>query len=72
MVADTCHGVLSEPLLNACGTEAKCCRRQRLITPVRLGLALTATYASPPVETLAAVHRGCKALGGPPMTSHAF
>src|SRR6266581_1958997 len=53
MVADKFQWVFSEPLLNACGTEVKFCRRQRIITPFRLGLALTATCASQPVETLA-------------------
>src|SRR6266511_3080006 len=43
MVADKFPWVFSEPLLNACGTEAKFCRRQRIITPCRLGLALTIT-----------------------------
>ena len=43
LVADKCPWVFSEPLLNACGTEAQFGRRQRLITPFRLGLALTAT-----------------------------
>src|SRR5437588_10061939 len=71
MVADKCQWVFSEPLLNACGTEAKLCRRQRIITPLRLGLALTATCASQPVETLADCHRGCNAFWGPTITSNA-
>src|SRR5438874_2880786 len=53
MVADTFQWVFSEGLLNACGKDAKCCRRQRTMTPFRLGLALTATCASQRVETLA-------------------
>jgi len=72
MVADTFHWVFSEPLLNACGTEATCCRRQRIITPFRLGLALTATCASQPVETLADFHRGFNAVWGPTITYKAF
>jgi hypothetical protein len=72
MVADKCQWVFSEPVLNACGTEAKCCRRQRIITPLRLGLALTATCASQPVETLAAFHRGFHALWGTTITYNAF
>ena len=63
LVADKCPWVFSEPLLNACGTEAQFGRRQRLITPFRLGLALTATCASQPVETLADFHRSFNALG---------
>src|SRR5207248_7568190 len=72
MVADKFQWVFSEPLLNACGTEAKLCRRQRIITPFRLGLALTATCASQPVETLADFHRGFNALWGTAITYKAF
>jgi hypothetical protein len=72
MVADKFQWVFSEPLLNACGTEAKLCRRQRMITPFRLGLALTATCASQPVETLADCHRGFNALWGTTITYKAF
>ena len=66
MVADKFQWVFSEPLLNTCGTEAKFCRRQRIITPFRLGLALTATCASQPVETLADFQRGLMPYGAPP------
>ena len=72
MVADKFQWVFSEPLLNACGTEGKFCRRQRIITPLRLGLALTATCASQPVETLADFHRGFNALWGTTITYKAF
>jgi hypothetical protein len=72
MVADKFQWVVSEPLLHACGTEAKFCRRQRIITPFRLGLALTATCASQPVETLADVHRGFHAFWGTTITYKAF
>src|SRR2546427_4102137 len=72
IVADKFQWVFSEPLLNACGTEAKFCRRQRIITPFRLGLALTATCASQPVETLADFHRGFNALWGTTITYKAF
>src|SRR2546422_1382069 len=72
MVADKFQWVFSEPLLNACGTEAKFCRRQRIITPFRLGLALTATCASQPVETLADFHRSFNALWGTTITYKAF
>jgi len=72
MVADKFQWVFSEPLLNACGTEAKFCRRQRIITPFRLGLALTATCASQPVETLADFQRGFNALWGTTITYKAF
>src|SRR5215475_339275 len=72
MVADKFQWVFSEPLLNACGTEAKFWHRQRIITPFRLGLALTATCASQPVETLADFHRGFNALLGTSITYKAF
>src|SRR3989454_909420 len=72
MMADKFQWVFSEPLLNACGTEGKFCRRQRIITPFRLGLALTATCASQPVETLADFHRGFNALWGTTITYKAF
>jgi Transposase DDE domain len=50
----------------------KFCRRQRVITPFRLGLALTATCASQHVETLADFHGGFHALFGTTVTYKAF
>src|SRR5438445_6839037 len=72
MMADKFQWVFSEPLLNACGTEVKFCRRQRIITPFRLGLALTATCASQRIETLADFHRGFNAFWGTTITYKAF
>ena len=72
MVADKFQWVFSEALLNACGKEAKFCRRQRVITPFRLGLALTATCASQRVDTLADFHRSFNALFATTMTYKAF
>jgi DDE family transposase len=72
MVADKFQWVFSEALLNACGTDAKFCRRMRTITPFRLGLALTATCASHRVETLADFHRGFNALFDTTLTYKAF
>src|SRR6476620_3371261 len=72
MVADKFQWVFSEPLLNACGKEVKFCRRQRVITPFRLGLALTATCASQHVETIADFHCGFNALFGTTITYKAF
>jgi hypothetical protein len=72
MVADKFQWVFSEALLNACGTDVKFCRRQRVITPFRLGLALTATCASQRVETLADFHCGFNALFGTTVTYKAF
>jgi len=72
MIADTCQWVFSEPLLNACGKDVTFCRRQRVITPFRLGLALTATCASQRVETIADVHCGFKAFWGTTITYKAL
>src|SRR6266446_3084996 len=72
MVADKFQWVFAESLLNACGKDAKFCRRERIITPFRLGLALTATCARQRVETLADFHRGFNALWGTSITYKAF
>src|SRR5205809_3994838 len=72
MVSNKFQWVFSETLLNACGKEARFCRRQRIITPFRLGLALTATSASHRVETLADFHRGFNALFDTTITYKAF
>jgi len=72
MVADKFQRVFSEPLLNACGKDVMFCRRQRVITPFRLGLALTATCASQRVETIADFHCGFNALFGTTITYKAF
>jgi Transposase DDE domain len=72
MVADKFQWVFSEALLNGCGKAVKFCRRQRVITPFRLGLALTATCASQRVETIADVHCGFNALFGTTVTYKAF
>jgi hypothetical protein len=48
------------------------CRRQRVITPCRFGLALTAPCASQRVETLADCHGGFQALCGTTVPSKAF
>jgi len=72
MVADKCQWVFSEALLNACGKDVKFCRRQRVITPLRLGVALTATCASQRVETMADFHCGFHALFGTTLTYKAF
>src|SRR5437016_11259026 len=72
MVADNFHWVFTETLLNACGKEARPCRRERIITPFRFGLSLTATCASLRVETLADFHRGFNALFDTTITYKAF
>jgi hypothetical protein len=72
MAADKFQWVFSEVLLNGCGKAVKFCRRQRVITPFRLGLALTATCASQHVETIADFHCGFNALFGTTVTYKAF
>ena len=72
MAADKFPWVFSESVLNACGKEVQFCRRQRVSTPLRLGVALTATGASQPVETIADFHGGVHALFGTTITSKAF
>src|SRR6266851_3148319 len=72
MAADKFQWVFSEALLTACGKDVKFCRRQRIITPFRLGLALTATCASQRVETIADLHCGFNALFGTTITYKAF
>ena len=72
MVAGKFQWVFSEALLNACGKDVRFCRRERTITPFRLGLALTATCASQRVETLADFHRSFNALFDTTITYKAF
>ncbi len=72
LVADKFQWVFSEPLLNACGKDVQFCRRQRIITPCRLGLALIATCASQRVETMADFHCAFHALFGTTITYKAF
>jgi hypothetical protein len=63
--------VFAEALRNAGGTDVKFGRRQRVLTPFRLGLALTATCASQRVETLADFPGGFQALCGTTVPSKA-
>src|SRR2546427_2295523 len=72
MGADKFPWVFSEALLNACGKEARFCRRERLMTPFRLGLALVATSASHHVDTLADFHRSFCALWDVTLAYKAF
>ena len=72
MIADKFQWVFSETLLNACAKDVRFGRRQRLITPFRLGLALTTTCASQPVETIADFHCAFNAFWGTTITYKAF
>jgi len=62
IIADKFQWVFSESWLNACSTDMMFCRRMRTITPLRLGLALTATCASQRIDTRANFYRGFNAL----------
>src|SRR5437588_51166 len=72
MVADKFQWVFSEALLNACGTDVRFCRRQRVLTPFRLALARTAPCASQRVETIADFHCGFNALFGTTLSYKPF
>jgi len=72
MVADKFPWVFSETLRNACGQETKLCRRERIRTPLRLGLAVVAIAASQPVDTGADVHRGFGAFWDVTLSSKAL
>jgi len=72
MIADKFPWVFSESLLHACAKDVRCGKRQRLITPLRLGLALTTTCASPHVETIADFPCAFQAFWGTTITSKAF
>jgi DDE family transposase len=72
MIADKFQWVFSESLLNACAKDVRFGKRQRIITPFRLGLALTTTCASQHVETIADVHCAFNAFWGTTITYKAF
>src|SRR5215467_8592123 len=72
MIADKFQWVFSESLLNACAKDVRFGKRQRIITPFRLGLALTTTCASQHVETIADFHCAFNAFWGTSITYKAF
>ena len=72
MIADKFQWVFSEPLLNACAKDVRFGKRQRIITPFRLGLALTTACASQAVETIADFPCAFNAFWGTTMTYTAF
>src|SRR5438093_695584 len=72
MIADKFQWVFSESLLNACAKDVRFGKRQRIITPFRLGLALTTTCASQSVETIADFHCAFNACWGTTVTYKAF
>jgi hypothetical protein len=54
--------VMSETELNELGREVRFCRRERLLTPFRLALALVGSFAMRRVETIADLQRAFNAL----------
>src|SRR5437879_670663 len=72
MIADKFQWVFSEALLNACAKDVRFGKRQRIITPFRLGLAVTSTCASQSVETIADFHCAFNACWGTTVTYKAF
>jgi hypothetical protein len=72
MIADKFQWVFAESLLNACAKDVRLGQRQRLITPFRLGLALTTTCASQHGETSADCHGAFNAFWGTPIIYKAF
>ena len=72
MIADQFQWVFSESLLNACAKDVRFGKRQRIITPFRLGLALTTICASQHVETIADFHCAFNAFWGTTITYKAF
>ena len=72
LIADKFQCVFSESLLNACAKDVRFGKRQRIITPFRLGLALTTTCASQHVETIADFHCAFNAFWGTTITYKAF
>lgn len=72
LIADKCQWVFSESLLNACAKDVRFGTRQRIIPPLRLGLALTTTCASQHVETIADFHCAFNAFWGTTITYKAF
>ena len=72
MIADKFQWVFSESLLNACAKDVRFGKRQRIITPFRLGLALTTTCASQHGETIADFHCAFNAFWGTTITYKAF
>ena len=58
--------------MNAIGKAAEFCKRERKITPARLGISLISSLASNKVETLADLHRSFNAITGSNVQYKAF
>ena len=57
MMANKFQSVLDEDVLNERGQQVGFAKRERLITPFRLGLSVVASMATQQVQTLADLHR---------------
>src|SRR3989442_11710396 len=56
-MANKFQSVLDEDVLNERGQQVGFAKRERLITPFRLGLSVVASMATQQVQTLADLHR---------------
>src|SRR5438132_9561998 len=56
-MANKFQSVLDEDVLNERGQQVGFAKRERLITPFRLGLSVVASIATQQVQTLADLHR---------------
>jgi hypothetical protein len=61
-MANKCPSVLDDDVLNARGQPVGFAKRERLITPLRLGLSVVASMATQQVQTRADLPRQCNAL----------
>ena len=62
IMANQFQAVLDADVLNARGKQLGFAKRERLITPFRLGLSVVASMATQQVQTLADLHRQCNEL----------
>src|SRR4029434_4237869 len=57
IMANKCQAVLDADVLNERGQQVGFAKRERLMTPFRLGLSVVASMATQQVHTLVALHR---------------
>src|SRR4029077_16879410 len=71
-MANQCQSVLDEDVLNERGQQVGFAKRERLLTPLRLGLSVVASMATQQVQTLADLHRQFHALWALESDDNAF
>lgn len=72
IIAEKFQNIFSESKLNMLGKEIEFFQRKRIITPFRLVLSLTSSFASKQIETVADLHRDFNALFNAEVTYKAF